>query len=110
MWGRRRRRRRKRTNILRTLNWGVSKKERSSNHCISLWPKQSRSVFPSGKFSFSLFLTAVAEVHEETGYSVKVNDLVKLKTFKSGVGTAASTQTIYYVEVRQIRDGPRGAI
>jgi len=42
---------------------------------------------------------AVAEVFEETGYSVKVDELIKLRSFKSGVGTAASTQTIYYVEV-----------
>jgi len=42
---------------------------------------------------------AVSEVFEETGYSVKVEDLVKVRSFKSGVGTAASTQNIYYVEV-----------
>jgi len=42
---------------------------------------------------------AVAEVYEETGYSVKKEDLIKLKSFKSGVGTAAATQTIFYVEV-----------
>ena len=51
---------------------------------------------------FSQFLIpAVSEVFEETGYSVKVEDLVKVRSFKSGVGTAASTQNIYYVEVCQ---------
>ena len=51
--------------------------------------------------AFLLFIPAVSEVFEETGYSVKVEDLVKVRSYKSGVGSAASTQNIYYVEVCQ---------
>ena len=42
----------------------------------------------------------MSEVFEETGYSVKPDDLVLVRSYKSGVGTASSKQTIYYVEVR----------
>lgn len=42
---------------------------------------------------------AVAEVFEETGYSVKPDDLILVRSYKNGVGTAASKQTIYYVDV-----------
>lgn len=43
----------------------------------------------------------MAEVFEETGYSIGLDDLIKIRSFKSGVGTAATTQTLYYAEVSQ---------
>jgi len=42
---------------------------------------------------------AVSEVFEETGYTIECDDLEEINSFKSGVGTAASTQTLFYVEV-----------
>ena len=47
-------------------------------------------------------MTAVSEVFEETGYTIECDDLEEINSFKSGVGTAASTQTLFYVEVNHI--------
>jgi len=54
---------------------------------------------------------AVSEVFEETGYCVKPDDLVLVRSYKSGVGTASSKQTIYYVEVTDAqRTGSGGGL
>lgn len=42
---------------------------------------------------------AAEEVHEECGYSVPVERLETVLTYRSGVGTSGSLQTMYYCEV-----------
>jgi len=54
---------------------------------------------------------AVAEVFEETGYTISKSDLIKVGRFRSGVGTAGSFQNIYYAEVTDsMRTGDGGGI
>lgn len=42
---------------------------------------------------------AAEEVLEECGYKVKPNDLERVSSYRSGVGTTGSVQTSYYCEV-----------
>ncbi|XP_055335320.1 uridine diphosphate glucose pyrophosphatase NUDT14-like [Paramacrobiotus metropolitanus] len=46
-----------------------------------------------------LEVIAQQEVFEETGYSVRAEDLERITSMRSGVGIAGSLQTVYYVEV-----------
>lgn len=47
----------------------------------------------------SLVEIAAEEVHEECGYSVPVDRLETVLTYRSGVGTSGSLQTMFYCEV-----------
>ena len=47
----------------------------------------------------SLVEIAAEEVQEECGYDVSVDRLETVLTYRSGVGTSGSLQTMFYVEV-----------
>lgn len=47
----------------------------------------------------SLVEIAAEEVHEECGYSVPAARLETVLTYRSGVGTSGSLQTMFYCEV-----------
>lgn len=59
----------------------------------------------------SLVEIATEEVHEECGYKVPCERLELILTYRSGVGTSGSLQTLFYCEVTdEDRDSSGGGV